>query len=558
MSNNPKHNKILSAVLLTVLIATATAGSFFAYNNFSKFNFDESFWQRPNTENQVFDYAGAFEFAKESKEEHLDFLKEQYNIEMVMVVLPSLQGKKIENVAVKMFEEWNIGKNNNGRGVLLLAAMKEKKLKIEVGYELEHIFTDVFCDYIERLQMQTYFSYNMMDEGFLATLEEFIARIEGNLQDDFIRKKLSENQDLSGGGGVSSEFITDKKVKQKPVSQETALYYRAQPTPEKTFQRYLEWMENRVGSSKVGIYDESWHIFGDYHNLWEEGKIREWLPKYKSPHHIVRNGDYAVVLFEEIYPRGPEPHFLKKTKDGWVLDATSKRKWVKKTYNNEWYICGNNHPYMFAFTKKPYSNYVWDTNCFDDFGNFSNINTNYEYHINKYKEKIEKNPQDIEAMIGLSEILIDIAIEWEALPILQKVLEIAPEDPRPYKYIGLINRDWFWSQKTALKYLEKYHKLNPNDPKAYLYIKNAYYQLAINKSVNNPKYGDPKYLIKAAEYTLKYADIVKQAKYYALAGEYYYYAKDYLRAKQAFKKALDIYPEYEYAKWWIKYIEDKY
>lgn len=49
----------------------------------------------------------------------------------------------IESYAVKLFEEWGIGKSDVDNGVLLLFAMEEREVRIEVGYGLEGTIPDL-------------------------------------------------------------------------------------------------------------------------------------------------------------------------------------------------------------------------------------------------------------------------------------------------------------------------------------------------------------------------------------------------------------------------------
>jgi uncharacterized protein len=62
--------------------------------------------------------------------------------QIAVVTIPSMQGDYIENFAVKLFEEWGIGKKDKDNGVLLLLSVEERKLRIEVGYGLEGSLPD--------------------------------------------------------------------------------------------------------------------------------------------------------------------------------------------------------------------------------------------------------------------------------------------------------------------------------------------------------------------------------------------------------------------------------
>lgn len=62
--------------------------------------------------------------------------------EIAVAIVNSLGGDTIENFAVKLFEDWKIGKEKKDNGVLILAAMQDKQVRIEVGYGLEGALTD--------------------------------------------------------------------------------------------------------------------------------------------------------------------------------------------------------------------------------------------------------------------------------------------------------------------------------------------------------------------------------------------------------------------------------
>ena len=62
--------------------------------------------------------------------------------QVVVVILKDLRGMVIEDYANRLYGAWGIGKRGKNNGALLLVAMKEKKLRIEVGYGLESKLTD--------------------------------------------------------------------------------------------------------------------------------------------------------------------------------------------------------------------------------------------------------------------------------------------------------------------------------------------------------------------------------------------------------------------------------
>ena len=62
--------------------------------------------------------------------------------EIAIVTIATTGDESIETYAVKLFEEWGIGKKEKDNGILFLTAIQDRKLRIEVGYGLESVVTD--------------------------------------------------------------------------------------------------------------------------------------------------------------------------------------------------------------------------------------------------------------------------------------------------------------------------------------------------------------------------------------------------------------------------------
>lgn len=69
-------------------------------------------------------------------------LEDKTTAQVVVAVVPSLSGLTIEEYANRLFREWEIGQKEKNNGVLLLVAMNDRKVRIEVGYGLEGAIPD--------------------------------------------------------------------------------------------------------------------------------------------------------------------------------------------------------------------------------------------------------------------------------------------------------------------------------------------------------------------------------------------------------------------------------
>ena len=85
----------------------------------------------------------------------------------------------INEYAVKMFENhgWGIGAKGKDNGLLVLVAVKERRVRAEVGYDLEQFINDAYAGEISRTAMAPYFARGEYGRGLVEGTTRFIARI---------------------------------------------------------------------------------------------------------------------------------------------------------------------------------------------------------------------------------------------------------------------------------------------------------------------------------------------------------------------------------------------
>ena len=94
----------------------------------------------------VNDFAQVLSPAQRARlEEQVRALQTRRGTELAIVILESLQGRQIEDVANKLFKSWGVGQKGRDNGVLLLVAMNERAMRIEVGYGLEPVLPDILA-----------------------------------------------------------------------------------------------------------------------------------------------------------------------------------------------------------------------------------------------------------------------------------------------------------------------------------------------------------------------------------------------------------------------------
>jgi len=98
----------------------------------------------PDYEGYVNDYTGTLSTEWKTKTENLvQAVREETSCEIAVAVIGKLDDATIEEYAAGLFAKWGIGKKDKDNGVLLLVALDDRQLRIEVGYGLEAIIPDL-------------------------------------------------------------------------------------------------------------------------------------------------------------------------------------------------------------------------------------------------------------------------------------------------------------------------------------------------------------------------------------------------------------------------------
>ncbi|MCK4889175.1 MAG: TPM domain-containing protein [Candidatus Aminicenantes bacterium] len=107
----------------------------------------------PKLKGRVNDYANIlFNDEERNIEWMLEDLEKKTSAQVVLLTIDTLDGDTIENYSIRLTEQedWKIGQKGVDNGVILIISMKERKLRLEVGYGLEGALTDLKSSYIIR------------------------------------------------------------------------------------------------------------------------------------------------------------------------------------------------------------------------------------------------------------------------------------------------------------------------------------------------------------------------------------------------------------------------
>jgi uncharacterized protein len=100
-------------------------------------------WKTLKPQGYVSDYAGVVDAASKARlETYLGAVERSTGAQIALVLIPSLEGEPIEDVANTIFRQWGVGQKGKDEGILLLLATRDRRSRLEVGYGLEPILPD--------------------------------------------------------------------------------------------------------------------------------------------------------------------------------------------------------------------------------------------------------------------------------------------------------------------------------------------------------------------------------------------------------------------------------
>jgi uncharacterized protein len=132
----------------------------------------------PDHSGFVTDLAGVIGTATAQKLEGLcRQLAKQTGAELAVATVKTVAPLDSKTYAGKLFEKWRIGKKGKDNGVLLLLAMDERRVEIEVGYGLEGVITDAGAGRILDDYVVPFFKQGQFGEGLYNGAAALAARI---------------------------------------------------------------------------------------------------------------------------------------------------------------------------------------------------------------------------------------------------------------------------------------------------------------------------------------------------------------------------------------------
>jgi len=109
-----------------------------------------------------------------------------------VLTVPTLDEQTIEERSIQVFDQWKIGKKGKDKGILILIAKKERKIRIEVGYGLEGDIPDARAKRIVEDLMLPLFRRGDFNSGVIIGIQQIAQLANVDLKNIVPRKQRSD------------------------------------------------------------------------------------------------------------------------------------------------------------------------------------------------------------------------------------------------------------------------------------------------------------------------------------------------------------------------------
>ena len=115
--------------------------------------------------------------------------------------MPDLGGEEIEPYANALFRHWKLGQSQKNNGALFLIAPQQRRMRIEVGYGLEGVLTDITAKLIIANAAAPRFKKGDYDGGVTSAVDDIVTALTTDKAD--WKPEMKPQGDASDG-----DFVT--------------------------------------------------------------------------------------------------------------------------------------------------------------------------------------------------------------------------------------------------------------------------------------------------------------------------------------------------------------
>ncbi len=421
--------------------------------------------RRPQMGRHLFDYAKILVHYEEAAQRYLRDIAARFHIEALIVTLPDLgDAGNVRQLAVDIANRWEIGRNYEGRGLLLLLVRDQEQVKLEVAYELEDVFTDAFTGYIEDLQLRPYFRAGDVGTGLVAVMEELERRAQIKHQGAFSPGTIERlDQELLAGGAGSARKLAQYRDKPTADKLQSSSSAAGATSPERAWRIMLAKWAGEGADIEVDIYTEMTKFAMGDQNAPDQRVKRGLSHWQRAPYRVLQDGDHAAIYFGNAGGWNNAPFLFCRTDRGWKFDIVHQRRLVVMGPSPSWMIEQGSYPYVNLLSDAPQSTGKDLPLSGEDYYDCA-LDAVYAERIRDLEDKIKRNPEDFAAVMELLRLNVVTGRRPNTVqPLVQRAKTLNPDSADPYKYAAIYNVNTFLQYNTSLKDIDTYIDKRPSD-----------------------------------------------------------------------------------------------
>ncbi len=137
----------------------------------------------------------------------LQSIRQQYNVDFAVVLLPNLGEANLETFAHELFQNWGLGQKDKDTGLLLLILPNHARLRFETGYGLEGILPDAFLGRVIRNDLAPHFRKKHFGLGISTAISSIANRLEQHKEELLTGRTLRPHRQKKSQGISAQVFL---------------------------------------------------------------------------------------------------------------------------------------------------------------------------------------------------------------------------------------------------------------------------------------------------------------------------------------------------------------
>jgi uncharacterized protein len=122
--------------------------------------------------------------------------------QIAVVIVPTTEPESIEQYGIRLGDAWKLGRKGVDDGAILIVALRDHRLRIEVGYGLEGVIPDARAKRIVSDAMTPYFRHGDFYGGIDAGVDRIISLVDAEALPEAAPRQRGFGGGLGGGSSI--------------------------------------------------------------------------------------------------------------------------------------------------------------------------------------------------------------------------------------------------------------------------------------------------------------------------------------------------------------------